>query len=292
LNITPSSGTINAQTIELELTVNTENLTPGYEYGVIEVISNMAGKASTHISLAVEPHPIAELNIDQIAFAANESQKIFNIFNKGSGFLHWHLESDVEWITFDPSGGTLMPGEMTVVTAEVDRTGLPAGTQFGRTILVSNASHDNIEVDMNMEVMAMAILKSSSQHIHFGHFVDETEVYLGNVGNIPSNWEFLQSDDYLTAEPSSGELAPGDSVRITLSLDRSQMQNQSYQSSITFSSNASDHLTVGLSIDHFVEDKWLIDGMVVDAEYCRVNDMIVLITNNPKTSYNVIEVKG
>ncbi len=281
LNITPSSGTINAQTIELELSVDAANLSPGFEYGIIEIISSVAGKASSHISVAVEPQPVAELSIDELDFAADEVQKKFNISNTGSGFLHWQLESDVEWITFDPFQGTLFPGEMLEVTANVNRSGLPAGVESGQMLLVSNATHDDINVNMNMEVSAMAILESSSQHIHFGHFVDETEFYLSNIGNISSSWEFLQTEDYISAEPSSGELAPNDSILIVLNIDRNQMQNQTYETNITFSSNSSDHLTVSLSIDHFVEDKWLIDGMVVDAVYCRVNDVIVLITGNP-----------
>lgn len=277
----PSSGIVNNQIIEITLTVDTEGLNEGLHQGVIEIITGGAGKATSTIEMYAEAHPEIFVSASQIHFNEDEDQKTFIIANTGTGYLTWQLESAVSWLTFSSSNGTLYNGDSLSVTAEVSRNGMDIGTVSGSVTLNSNAESGNVEMAFSMDVPAMSLLTSSSGSLLFDYFIDQQTLTLINEGNIATDWSMEIPVSYIASGITSGTIQKGDSVDIVLDVDRTGLVTGSYNSDITFSYDEDGSLEIPVTLKHYLEEKWLIEGSVIDAEYDRVNDVIIAVSGSP-----------
>ncbi len=91
IEISPTSGTISREIIELELTPDYTGLNEGKHSGVIEIITNGAGSAKVNIELSVNPRPLADVSPNELTFSEGESEKKITLSNIGTGFLNWEL---------------------------------------------------------------------------------------------------------------------------------------------------------------------------------------------------------
>jgi len=282
IDINPASGMINDQIVELQITPDPTGLSQGKHFGEIEIITNGAGKAEATIQLCVDPHPLAAVEPGTIVYSANESEKVLTISNIGTGFLSWNLESLPDWINVNIVSGVLDEGQSVQVVASAQRNGLPVGTETGQAVLVSNSEEGNINIDFTLEVPPSAIMSISTSSLNFGYFEDSETFYIKNEGNTSFDWSWdNNSNAFLSANPGSGALSVGDSVAVTLSIDRTDLVSQTYNVEILINNDEGQSLSLPVQINHFQEEKWLIEGRVIDAEYDRNNNVIVVVSETP-----------
>lgn len=281
LEINPSSGTVNSGIVELTVTAKSESLDEGTFNGNIEIISNGAGKAVTAVEMAVNAHPVAEVTPESLSFSEAEYQKNLTIKNVGKGFLIWNMEPQVEWLNFNTSSGYLGEGQEVEIMAWVSRDGLPMGTEQGQALLESNADEGDLSINVTLEVPGISILSTFPDSLTFDYFDDEKVFYLKNSGNISSSWTIDNSNDYLVPETNSGTLEPGDSILINLGIDRTMLESQVYEAEITFENAEGLPCSMLVKVENYKEEKWLIDGEVIDAEFDRNSNSMIAVFDFP-----------
>ena len=282
LEINPSSGTIDNSIVELELIPNTTGLRVGKIFGEIEIITNGAGKGEISVELSVDAHPIASVTPAQISFSETETDKNIIISNTGSGFLNWELQSLPSWLSVDLQGGILYEGEQTKIIVYAHRSGLDIGTLTGQAVLVSNSEEGDINIDLSLVVPANAIMTLSEPILNYGYFENSQTFTVKNEGNIDFDWNLdNSSNSYISASPNSGTLTKGDSTVVTLTLDRTNLSSQTYDAEININNSKGQSKFLPVQIKHYEEEKWLINGRVIDAEYDRNNDVIIVVSESP-----------
>ena len=281
LTVSPSSGNINKQLIKIVVSLRTGEMPPGNYYGNLEIITDGAGKASAEVKLTIDPHPAAEVEPTTLTFLENEGHKNIIIENTGTGFLEWEFSSYPEWIEFDYYAGIVGNSDTMHVKATAVRTKIPVGIEESQIILTSNAEDGGIQLETSLEVPVMPDLLLSSLDIRIGYFENSKDFSIMNTGNVPYGWSIGSAQGYLTFSPSSGHLDFGDSAHVTLSVNRDMLDSLEYSTSLTVVNDYNQSVHVPVTIKHYEEKKWLINGSIIDAEFDRNNEVIVAISDTP-----------
>ncbi len=85
----------------------------------------------------------------------------------------------------------------------------------------------------------------------------------------------------MTFEPSSGNLAMGDSIAVNAAIDRSNLETQIYGYGVTVEYDGSQVVELPVSIKNYKEDTWQLSGDIVDAEFDRTNDRLIAVSMFP-----------
>ncbi len=290
IEVTPSSGIVDDEIIELKVKKNETLLSQGKHNGKIEIITNGAGIAEVDVTVCVDARPIIAVEPTNISFLENESQKVIRVSNLGTGFLNWEIKGIPSWLGLSNSSGTLDEGRSINITATAIRDDLPIGEKNAQLIISSNSFEEgDIPIDVSLEVGELPVMTISESNLDIGFFDDVSSFTIKNEGNIPFNWMIDNVESYMSFSSNSGTLAVNDSVEIELIIDRSQFSSPMYNHTISINNNKEQTLNLPITISHFQEEKWLIDGQVVDAEYDRNTDELIVITESPNEirKYNV-----
>ena len=154
---------------------------------------------------------------DSLTFADEPGTAAFFLASPGGGRVTWSVASAPAWATITPREGTLDDGIVTVsVTGSAD--GVAPGIRTGRIELISTAGE--AEVVLRFEVAVRRFLEVSTASITLGEEDTETSIELTNPGNAPSAWSVDGLPAWLEAVPSSGNVAPGETVSVTFRADR------------------------------------------------------------------------
>ncbi len=117
--------------------VNRAGLTTGiYNSGSLSITSN-GGDINVTIQMLVRP-PILALDATVLGFDSLTTAKQVRIYNRGSSSLNWSIVSNQPWLTVQPSSGSTAVAGYSVVSANVDRTGLAAGVYNNGTLTFSS----------------------------------------------------------------------------------------------------------------------------------------------------------
>jgi hypothetical protein len=284
LTVSPEEGSLNAET-ELKLIPNTHGLQAGTYTGEVEITST-AGFATAEVTLTIAAKPKAQLNSTALSFPAETDQQKFRIENTGTGGLNWQLETAQPWISFEPGSGTLAAGQSTEVLVSVSRTEQPVGRQQGELTLISNSIDGNMLLPVDMEVPEIALIGVSAENLSFDFFIDEQEITITNEGNVTYNWSAIEENSLVNMVPANGSLEIGESAVITLTPNRGELSTGEHNSPIILSNNKGESVEVPVLVKHFNEEKWLIEGLVKDAEYDRHNDKLIVVADAELRKYD------
>lgn len=282
IKVSPESGTYGGQIQELILTPQPAGLPQGTQVGVIEIISDGAGKASVTVQLSVGAHPKAEMAPPTLNFPAGTDQQTLTVTNTGTGFLTGNLTSPASWVGFQPSSFSLSSGSSQIVLVTVNREGLAIGALQSAAIFQSNAENGPLSTALNLTVPESGLMTASNDSLLFNYFVDTRTTWLRNSGNTTFQWNAGANQSFLQISPTSGTLAVGDSVKLTIDVLRNSFANtNTYAAAISVQNNKGESLDIPVAVRHFKEEKWLLTGHIVDAEYDRSSDKIIAVTESP-----------
>lgn len=112
----------------------------------------------------------------------------------------------------------------------------------------------------------------------FGYFQDTVSVYIKNTGDSTFNWSIKDKDDFHYFSIESGTLEAGDSVLMTLIVDRTGLEDglNIFLPIIQNSDGFEEYLQ--LRIKHQIEDKWLLEHHITDVEFDKHNDIMVAVS--------------
>lgn len=126
------------------------------------------------------------------------------------------------------------------------------------------------------------IMNVSRTVVDFAYSKDNLSLYVKNDGDTDFDWNWdANAHTFLNLRPDSGSLSAGDSIAVSMSLDRTDLITQDYNLETFITNDFDQSIDLNIQFSHFIEEKWLIEGIVIDAEYDRNNDVIVVVSENP-----------
>jgi hypothetical protein len=282
LVVNPSSGTVNKNPVEIVVKGDPTNIDKGSYAGTLRIKSNEAGSAEVNVNFNLESEPKVLVEPNVISFAAGEKEKKFVISNVGYGIVNWEFKKLPDWIEVDPNSGSLSYGENVEVSAIADRFGLSLGSHADNGLFTINSSVDSVSVGFEVEVEPFLEMTASHNEIFLDYFVDSVYLKIFNRGNIPFFWQFSDfPEELLSAGIYSGYLQKFDSTEVLLTVNRENLETGVYNDAISIQNDGGQELVIPLQVKQFKDEKWYIEGDVVDAEYDKVHDRIIVVKDNP-----------
>lgn len=231
-----------------------------------------ADKVSEDSRILVSPSDIILTN--------NKTSKL-SISVQPSGEFQWSIASKPDWIEISSLSGTIN-NEIVELELIPIITNLDAGKYIGIIEFITNGAgkaETNLELNLDDLSSIMTLSKSS---LEFGYSNESLSLVIKNDGNANFNWNWdNNSHSFLSLNPSSSNLSAGESIEVIMTLDRTQLVTQDYNLETFITNDLGQSITLNVQINHFAENKWLIDGNIIDAEYDRNNDVIVAVLENP-----------
>lgn len=156
---------------------------------------------------------------------------------------------------------------------------------FLLTLLFWGCSTDEASnnINNNPENPETTIMSVSNNSLTFDYLENTKSFLITNLGNTSFDWNWteINPSTFISANPNSGTLQPGSSIEVILTLDRSNMTTQTYNLITKVNNTAGQSYTQAIQIKNYTEDKWFIGGNVIDAEYDRINDVLIIVSENP-----------
>ncbi len=129
-------------------------------------------------------------------------------------------------------------------------------------------------------------LNASTRLITLDYTDDQQTFTLTNVGNATINWSSSTTSDIIALSPQEGAIAPGDSTIVIIRPDRQNLEEGTYDFTLTIANEIRD-IRILVELRHFIENKTLLEGQVVDADYDRHTDQLWIVTDRALISYRL-----
>lgn len=212
----------------------------------------------------------------------------FQIALNGDGQDELNIESQPEWLNV--SYASLIVSKSGIPIEISADLGLLSGRYVGSLVLTTTGGgRATLLVEYNKLATGLGI---SENILEFGYFEQEKSFYVENSGFQTLNWEIVNTNTLLQIEPSSGAINVGASTLVTVTIDRGALGNGTFDYTIRIKDSETQLVEQVIRINHFIEEKLLISGTVVDAEYDRINDVLVFVTSNPNEIRKYNPVSG
>jgi hypothetical protein len=155
----------------------------------------------------------------------------YTLSNPGTTAINWTATKSQSWVTLSLANGTLQPGASTTVAVSINSNAnsLPASqTPYTGTVNFTNTTNGNGNTtrSVNLTVNAPATLSVTpaggltSSGNSGGPFSPSNINYtISNTGNASLGWIATPSIDWLTVSNTSGNLNPGQSTIVTVSIN-------------------------------------------------------------------------
>jgi len=283
LLINSNSGKTNQDSIKIKLLKG--QLKTGVTKGNISIISEDAGKIEIPVIVTIGELLPLKLSLQEINFKDTICEIELIMENPSSEYVIWSINKSVHWLSLNYTQGYLFAGERKSLKITCNRDNLDQNNYQASLVLLLNYKI-SVNIPAKMIVPQLSTMKLSKSNIVYDYFESEKELYLRNTGNTSYTWN-ASNHDYYTLTPNSGFLNKGDSVKIKVALNRSNINESGILSAdMTFSNSNSFALKEQISIKNFIEKKWFIDKNIIAADFCRTSNRIVCVSTNP----NVISV--
>ena len=192
-------------------------------------------------------------------------------------------------------------GEVIHRESSIDQTGVPADTilffddiitekvitcyeAFFRSGFSNSAISSRpteLCVDMRPGVL-IPQMELSAESFTYNFSDNSKTLQIKNFGLIPFTWNLTSQASFLTSDVSNGLLNEGESINISLELDKTDLFTQDYNVELLLENDLDETIIISVEIHNYREEKWLISGRIVDAEYDKINDKIIAVSNVPR----------
>jgi len=108
---------------------------------------------------------------------------------------------------------------------------------------------------------------------------DQASFSITNTGNIPLNWKVKSPDNYININPFSGRILPGETVSPEIKVFKNELPEGIYKPILFIDTDQDLNRGLRLEIISYKEQKWLLNTGILDAEYDKVNDRIIALSD-------------
>lgn len=180
-------------------------------------------------------------------FGPNKTNDSFAIQNAGAGLLVWTINESISWLSVTPKNGSTPVGGPTIVTIQVDRTGLAPGTYTGEFSIASNGGSRTISVTMRVSAASLPpTLQVNPAALDFGTSSTLIELSVENAGTGTVNWQLTENIPWLSTSIASGATSAV-ATTVVVTVDRTGLAPGQYTENIEFTSDGGD-LTVPVTM--------------------------------------------
>jgi len=250
LHATPLSGTVAPGTSRvLTVSVQSQCLLPGTYQGTLQFMDAGANNVTqtVNVSLIVQPHCGLVTSTGYLGFTvvqgqntvANQTLSLNTTASCAGAPLSWTSTSSASWLVISPSG--LLKGTATtLVPVNVHANSLAPGIYSGNIIFVTGQSTLTVMVQLTVQAappLVSPIMGASPLSLNFSNTQGQPSpsgqvVTMTNNGKSALKWNASASPQrlfsWLSATPSRGLIAPGQSGQVTINVDTTQLTPGSY----------------------------------------------------------------
>jgi len=278
VTVSPMNGTMNGDIYEIGIKPNADTLKQGVYNGIIKLSTKGNKIVEIGVSLSVKQTPRLKTNLSELIFPSEMSELDIILQNVGSGYLNWSVNALPDWLSISQKQGYLYDGENVSVKVKANKQKLDPNTYTSSLVFVTTNSQI-IRIPVTVVVPTIYSIETNRNNIVFDYFQDNNEIILKNTGNQSISWS-SNYENYYSLTPSNGSLSKGDSTKIRITLDRNNLQTNTYNSDIIFKANNTTS-TLVTSIKNFTETKNVFNFKIIDAEFCKKTNKIITVSANP-----------
>lgn len=282
-----NSGTISKdEIVNINLTADTDGYPTGKLSGVIEVIWGTNESRSINVTVCINPKPkltITETDVTLTEF--NGYSANIRLINSGDGVISFNAVPQSNDLFVSTSGTeTIDPGQEYYLYVNYNIfPNQQAGIIETSIIIQSNDSSGDQVINVTIDIPASSSLFLDFFDTSFGLNKDVIRINLTNDGNSATEWSFNHQsfDKNIIPNPSSGNLSPGETIQVEFTLDRTGLDNGYYTEDFELVSNEGPVDFLVLDYQVYTEEKYLLDGTAIDAEYSRSRNVMYVIQEFP-----------
>jgi hypothetical protein len=155
--------------------------------------------------------PVLDVSVEELDFGQWAARRTFEVGNSGGGTMSYRVATEVAWATARPGSGT-STGNYDRIEVRVNRAGLTAG-QYSGQLSVTTPDGQSQRIPVRMSVPASPAgpdsprLELSTDRLDFTQGENKHNLILRNVGGGKLAYTLHADVDWVSVQPSSGELA-------------------------------------------------------------------------------------
>jgi len=227
-------------------------------YTVTVAVSDADSTVSADKDVTVTSLSVLSVSTDTLTFGPGVDTQVFTIENTGTGDMTYNLVKTADWLTLSKENGTLTAErkagktpELAVsseeITVSVNRAGLNEGSYTDQIQVISTGGAALINVILS--VPPGPILSVSETNLDFGTDQTDLTFNVSNTGQGTLNWQAGSTDAWITGvTPANGDCGAGESDQITVTVDRTGLDEGTNTGSVSVTSNAGN-TTVNVEAD-------------------------------------------
>jgi len=189
--------------------------------------------------------------------------------------LQWRVTYIPNWLSVSPASG-FVDGIPIIVTA-LTSTLLP---QTLNDKIVITTTTGKVEIPVSLTITNSIAIQVTPSPLVFDYDENSKPVTIKNNSNQTVNWQLEPSASYFNITPNSGTLNANQSSNLTLTLNRTTLDSKTYSEILSLKLAGVKISDIPVSINNFKEEKWILSGAVIDAEYDRIGNNLVVIIGN------------
>ncbi len=153
--------------------------------------------------------------------------------------IPWSATSSERWLTLTPAAGKVSVAASSVLTVNVDITGLKPGDYTALILLVAGRSMYSIPIELKVQqppTPTSPVLGAAPLSLNFGATMGQTgqagqTVTLTNTGGGPMRWSTVVNElasTWLAASPSGVTINPGQTAQLTVNVSAGSLSSGTY----------------------------------------------------------------
>lgn len=291
LEINPSSGTISDELVEIEVTGLPYTIVPGMHSDEIKLVSSTGATIEVIVKFEVfNKHALASVSVDNIALPDTLQSFKFRLDNNGTDKLSWEISNIAEWLILNPENGQINSGSSNFITAQVNKFNLEIGNYETNIEIISNSAGGNISLPVNIEVPAMKLLEIRTNTLQYDYTTNLHSVYLYNHGNSEIVWNAISNESFIVFNNTTGTISAKDSVLVQIEVDRTSLSSGLHHATAIISSDNDQMESIDITLYNFQnsEGNRIVDYNIIDAEYSKETNKLVIISSEPQNRLYVI----
>lgn len=211
---------------------------------------------------------------DTLVFKGSEKKKLI-LSTEPASETDFQILTSPEWIVVTPNSGTIKSNEIEI-SINSNFKDLDPGLYIDQLIIGSSIGNKTVILKGSVkEQFAYTITDS----INYPFYKNKEHILIQNQGNIRINYTLSSASPSIQLSTESGEIAPGEESQILVSLKRDLLEEELYSNEIYVAINEIQD-TIAVNIGGFEQGMYYFDERPIDAEYSKMTDQIVYITEN------------
>jgi hypothetical protein len=256
LSASPVSGVVApGATAAIQVVVSSQSILPGTYTGTLLFTAPGAidSPQAVNVSLTVLPHCGIVTNSGFLSFTAVQNQSTLGTqalslnatVSCAGAAITWKLAGTPSWVAVTPASGQLRGTTSAVVSVSVNTASLAPNTYYGQLSFVTGMSTQTVIVMLVVQAQpppAEPVMGVSPLSLNFSNTQGLPNptgqvVTITNTGGSPLKWSTsttLIADSWLSAVPTGGTIAPGQTGKVTINVTTSKLTPGTYTSQVAF----------------------------------------------------------